>query len=337
MNSRRSFATLMLSGLGLFPATAHGQLQWRVSVKLIADNANQLPPAGGLNSPALVTAAFDNSNALLDGYGRGYRFQLVDNVQLNGVSQWFNAPLNQTTKDNLEAAAMADPATYLWRDDAINIYILGTDTPGISGLCSFPGDDIIVMDQSAGSTDMIPFHECGHYFDLCHTQGCPCGNCDGGGGECDTVPGSDGTADTLPDLACWDQDDIANWSYDGSDYADLTPDQQAEVDNVWLNIMSYHSNRTILTSDQLDHATDTSNGSRNNVATGSTTFVDENGNVAIQTGSSAFPYVTVDAGIDAAAEGDIVLIRVGTYNEPMTITKAVYLRASRGDALIGTN
>jgi nitrous oxidase accessory protein NosD len=39
--------------------------------------------------------------------------------------------------------------------------------------------------------------------------------------------------------------------------------------------------------------------------------------------------------VNTAGASDIVLIRPGHYNEPMIINKAVTLRATRGDALIG--
>jgi len=47
------------------------------------------------------------------------------------------------------------------------------------------------------------------------------------------------------------------------------------------------------------------------------------------------PHRTVGSGVSAANNGDIVLIRPGTYNEPGTINKAVTLRATRGPATIG--
>ena len=45
----------------------------------------------------------------------------------------------------------------------------------------------------------------------------------------------------------------------------------------------------------------------------------------------------ITAGMATAnpAGGDIVLLRAGNYNEPMTITKPLTLRASRGDVTIG--
>ena len=39
--------------------------------------------------------------------------------------------------------------------------------------------------------------------------------------------------------------------------------------------------------------------------------------------------------VNSAQDGDIVLLRAGNYNEPMTITTYVTLRASRGKVSIG--
>ena len=100
--------------------------------------------------------------------------------------------------------------------------------------------------------------------------------------------------------------------------------------------MSYHGDRYRMTSDQLDRWTDAANSPRNQVATGHTRFVDR-ANAGVQSGTSTLPYRTVATGITAASASgsDIVLIRPGNYNEPQTITKAVTLRATRGNAVIG--
>lgn len=104
------------------------------------------------------------------------------------------------------------------------------------------------------------------------------------------------------------------------------------------------------TSDQLDLMTDRSNAhAGDQLDTGCTRFVDADANpkhlVGIAScgdlsdeptdGSSVHPYVTVTDGLQAADAGDIVLIRAGSYNEPMVIAQPVTLRASRGDAFIG--
>jgi hypothetical protein len=47
------------------------------------------------------------------------------------------------------------------------------------------------------------------------------------------------------------------------------------------------------------------------------------------------PFRTVAAGVAAAAPGEILLIRNGAYNEPMTINKQLEVRAYDGPATIG--
>jgi hypothetical protein len=99
---------------------------------------------------------------------------------------------------------------------------------------------------------------------------------------------------------------------------------------------------SILTSDQLDKMTDTANiYVSSNIVSGFTHFVDRNNGCLIPTGSSKCqnnvggPFPTVAGGISFAVPGDIVLVHVGHYNEPMTIRKAITLRATRGNVLLG--
>jgi nitrous oxidase accessory protein NosD len=81
-----------------------------------------------------------------------------------------------------------------------------------------------------------------------------------------------------------------------------------------------------------------------NIMSGKTLFVDSTtpACVARDGFSECFgvnvggPLLTVAQGITRASAGDIVLIRPGHYNEPMTITKALTFRATRGNALVGT-
>src|SRR5258708_37022862 len=102
--------------------------------------------------------------------------------------------------------------------------------------------------------------------------------------------------------------------------------------------MSYHdpNNRNRLTPDQLDRMTDTSNGGRNNVATGFTRFVDQNCSSPFADGSSACyffggPYHSVGGGINNANAGDIVLIRPGNFKGPKTNSKRLTLPATRAN------
>ncbi len=309
------------------PAIA--DLEWRVSVKIFLD-ANGNRPVGELGTDAQVQGQFSLGNAALAATGRGYQLRLTEIVELNDLADWFTRDIF-AFKDALEQAAEANPAEFAWRENAINVYINGFAGPGV---CSFPNDEVIFLGQEARSTSIM--HEIGHFYALCHTQGCACGSCDPqANGECHTTPGDDSIADTLPDLECFDRDDIANFTF-GQNYAQLTSAQQRQVDAVIFNIMSYHDTRDRFTDDQMDKMTDVSNEQRPNETNGRTRFVDHAGNPFLQFGSSTLPFVTVAGGVNDADDGDIVLIREGTYDEVLEITKQVTLRASRGTTVIGT-
>ncbi len=324
-------ATLALLLMLLGPAAASAQIEWRVSVKFLLDAGGSRPATGNLNTNAEVQSQIDLGNAALAATGRGYQLRLVEIVDLAGASAFSNMSCAAGDRDALDLIAHLQPSVYAWRSDAINVYVTHASCAGI---CSFPSNvsETIVLGQAANSTSLL--HEIGHYMDLCHTQGCPCGACDGGGGVCDVTPGDDGMPDTLPDLGCWDQDDIAQNAF-GVNYAAATTGQQDQVDDVFFNIMSYHSIRDRLTESQMDRMTDLSNGSRSHVATGTTYFVDPIGVPGFEFGTSLFPFRDVDDALAAAGPGDIVLLRGGVYAEPASaVTGAAMLRSSRGNATL---
>jgi hypothetical protein len=338
MKTRLSLMALcaaMLANL-ICPATANAQLRWRISVKFILNSSGNRPSSGVVNTDQEVQDQVNNANAVLRSYGRGYEFQLTEIVDLAGVSQWYTTDRDE--KDALEAAAEANKALYAYRDNAINVYINGASG---SAVCSFPpGDDIIFMGQGSRTTSI--FHEAGHYLDLRHTHqgevyqnsggsnctnGCSCAVLIGGTG--------DAMADTIADHQCWDtQNQISLGNY-GVTYASLSAANQTRVNNVFFNMMSYHDTRDRLTPDQLDRMTDASNSDRFKITNGRTRFVDRDNNGFIQAGTSGFPFETFNQGVNAAGSGDIVLVRPGNYDEAITITKAVTLRATRGTAIIG--
>jgi len=350
----RPFAYIAMIGLLMitFPAIsqAQGVITIDLSYKIVLNPADGSRPMNDFNpvTDADIETAVAAMNALSEAYYRGYRFRRVGPVievgglgDTNGPSRWFNTnffdPNNGSDwKEEMEDAARSDPR-YAWNPNAINLYL----TNGFGGgVCSFPtGDHIIILGGRSAENGALQLHEIGHYFDLCHTQGCPCGACDPSQpGQCNTMPGDDNISDTLPDLACWDQDDIASRSY-GTNYASLSTSRQNLVDDVFFNIMSYHANRTRLTERQLDRWADTASFSREHVVSGRTIFVQGNGGGLMPIGSSFRPFRTVRAGINTAGAdgGDIVLIRPGAYDETLTITKPVTLRATRrGPVVIGT-
>jgi hypothetical protein len=320
-------------------------IEVRLSYKAVLNPANGQRP--GNFTDAQIDQAVARMNELQTSYSRGFRFVRVDPVtnvggqgDTTGPSRWYSTDFFDETnglawRDQMESLARGD-GRYAWNHAAINLYI----TDGFSGgLCSFPGHEIIILGRGASAGNgPLHLHEIGHYFELCHSQGCFCGSC--GGSDC-ASPGDDGIADTLPDLACWGRNEIANHSF-GMAYADLPPSRQTLVDDVFLNIMSYHGGTSRLTELQLDRWTDAANGWRLNVTTGRTWFVDDD-SCLLPAGHSACnpfggPLWTVEAGVNAAnpAGGDIVLIRPGTYNEPRTFSKPVTLRATRlGGVVIG--
>ena len=328
----RKLLWLVLCSFCLFALEARAQIEWRVSVKFILDANGHRPTGGKIDTDQDVRDQVDAANRLIDPFGRGYRFALTEIVNLSGYSAYFNAD-RETASSNLQVIASSNPGSVLWRPRAINFYI--NNAPGANDGISSP--TLIVLGHNV--TREAFTHESGHYLGLCHTHGCPCATCDST--NCPVPPVSDNIADTLPDNTCWDQDDISSYAYNGKLFINLNAAQQAAVSNTFNNIMCYHFNRKVFTSDQLDELADTSNGSRNNLTTGFTRFVDLANGCLFPNGSSdcglfsGGPYPKVADGISSASPGDIVLIRRGHYNEPMTITKATTLRATRGDALIG--
>ena len=93
--------------------------------------------------------------------------------------------------------------------------------------------------------------------------------------------------------------------------------------------MSYHSPGNRFTPDQLDGMADYSNGSRFNVASGRTVWVD------CTCGIFGGPLVSVADDVNSVAAGDVVMIRSGNYNERITITKRLMLGTTRGWTTIG--
>jgi hypothetical protein len=323
---------LMVCLVCLLAFDAGAQLKVRVSVKVVLDLLGNRPAGGNLSTDEGIRNSITNANRKLAGFGRGYQMNLIEIRDLP-----FHAELELMTEcdavGSIKAGIKNDPASYLWVPDAMNIYV----NAGISGHgCSGGYADPIVMLY----TDNIGLHEPGHFFHVCHTQGCGCAWCD----TCPLVQ-DDGIDDTLWDRACWSQDEIALYNY-ALPYAQLMPAQQILVSNTFNNVMSYHGtnggNAMVLTSGQLDRMADTANRYvSSNIVNGFTHFVDRTNACAVPTGSSAClitvggPFPTVAGGIASASPGDIVLVRVGHYNEPMTIRKAITLRATRGNALLG--
>lgn len=344
MNRLSHYLVLIAAASFAASATADGVIALRLSYKVILDPADGSLPQGF--SDAAIDSAIVEMNDFLDSYGRGYRFVRVDPIQRVGNVGGFDRPNpcyyfdinmleHHEERANMQADALQFPQPYQWNQNAVNIYINEANT---GGTCARPTEQLIVIGGGSSGVGWLHLHEIGHYFDLCHTQGCPCGCCEAGqSGECHTVPGDDNIADTLPDLACWDRDDIAQHNF-GVNYASLASFQREEVDNVFLNIMSYHrsgcgqgADVARLTELQLDHWADTASFTRLSVRDGRTFFV-QAGVGGSQNGRSTSPFDLVAEGRNAAnGGGDIVMIRGGNYLENLTFNTPMTLRTPRGN------
>jgi hypothetical protein len=290
-----------------------------------------------------------------------------------GPGKWYSTNLKTDSTANLafETEAEANKALYGWNDAAINIYF---NNGGYSSAHSpanpvTPGRDLVqsaygllVTDLTAAEIASGKFaarykvagnllHEIGHYFHLGHT-----------------FP-EDDFADTAPDprddpvKRASDprnesivRDAIALYAY-SSNYIPLSAANKTRVNNTANNAMSYYQLfyddpdqnkylteterfgplRFLFTELQLDRWADSANAECAKVTSGRTFFVGPGSHI-FQVGSSALPYKTVAGGINAAraAGQDIVLLRPGSYNERLTLSKPCTLRATRtGKAVVG--
>lgn len=213
-------------------ATEAAYVPVRVSIKFIVDSSGNRPTTGRLNTDDEITAEFNEGVAILRENMSEFTLVNIEGgiVDLTGVSQWYTttvaSPNGGTNRDALRDAAIADPATYLWRDDAINIYINAGTSSAISDFP--PTNNIILMNQGCINTPSCILHELGHSLHLYHTH------------ETAGSDGGDECSDTITDNQSWSKDQVANNNY-GCLYANCTIAQKAAVDLVYNDIMSYHA------------------------------------------------------------------------------------------------
>ncbi len=358
-----TFAALILALTLLTPTglQAQGVITVRLSYKIIrnpADGTLPVKPGATQVDDNDIDAAIATMNSLSAAYFRGFRFQRVDEISYigdkddtTGPSKYFNTDFRtagSALRDEIEEAAMGN-AAYAWNNQAINIYI-NQGTSG--GYCSFPneGRNIILVGAVSSNAGNTQLHELGHYFNLCHTHGC------------DSTTTDDGVADTLVDSPMWDEDGIARNSFPDKTYKtpvspDKTPlsaSEKMQVDNVVLNLMSYHgttgnqapsyphpgeTTQSRLTEQQLDRWTEAANGPRAGVCDGTTIFVQAGAEAG--DGSSTAPYGSVVIAVEVAATragNNIVLLRPGVFNQPFSLNPPpgtrVTLRATRQGAAV---
>jgi hypothetical protein len=327
-------ALLIWTSVGLLFLLGGSQLRAditvRLSVKFILKPDGTRPAAGVIGTAAGFDAEITRGNQILAATGRGYQLLVVEYLDIRPPvpggqpsDYWFNLDA-RSNRRFIENAALADQPTWRWNANAINLYINNSG----SGQCSFVGDGgAITLGNDIGTGTVL--HEVGHFFDLRHTHT--------GDPACGSTPppyvpaDGDGLAATVPDHNCL--------TTRAALLAALPSELQAAVDTAWLNVMSYHQEDQLL-DDQMDIWTFNANWLRNGFCSGRTWVVDRNSGCLYHDGNSLCllfggPFTVVRDGVNSAQSGDIVLIRAGNYNEPMTISRPLTLRASRGNVSIG--
>lgn len=147
MKNRKIYIVLCALFLTVFVFTmaAHAAVPIRVSVKFILDANGNRPTTGNLNTDAEITAELVSGDQILRSNFTEYEIHVIERVDLAGVSQFYSSSASGANRDALRTAAIAAPATYHWRNDAINIFINGGTGSAISQFP--PGNDIILMNQ----------------------------------------------------------------------------------------------------------------------------------------------------------------------------------------------
>lgn len=317
--------------LSITVAPVRADVDWRLSIKLIADYDGVVPT----NWVHRILPEVLQANQILHKTGRGYGFDLIEVVTLTGIPQWNWTFVSPESRDALHAAARAQPALYGYRTDALNVYIVA-NVCHIRCILGDAGGDIILFSGDSLNTHFL--HLAGHFFNLLHTHEGQ-RSTDANGNDCGVLcscerqfPGeADGTIETAPDNQCYDSSDtIARAAYN-LPFAELDATRQERVENTRYNMMSYHDNPDRLTSDQLDFMISDSNTRRRAVATGITWFVSRDGNDAGTGKTSNSRFQTVGQALSVAGSRDMVLFRAGTFTAPTTINQPVEFRASRGE------
>ncbi len=302
MKKLRTHSALCAIFLAFFfiAAIADAAVPVRVSIKFILDANGNRPPAGNLNTDDEITADLNWGVNILRRNYTEYQLDVIERVDLSGLSQYYNYGSNATDRDALRAAAMASPSTFHWRTDAINIYITGGTGSAIS---KFPPDnDIILMNQWCGNTPSCILHEMGHSLNLLHTH-------QGGG--------ADGCSDTLPDDQNWTKDQIAQNSF-GTTYANLNAAQKDQVDLVYNNLMSYHVDepQLRLSTCQMGRVSSQSYDDRTWLLTKVPIHVNRYASTCglFELGSFTFPYCSLQNALNAGGlDNKVLVLQQGAY------------------------
>ncbi|GMR09112.1 MAG: hypothetical protein BMS9Abin26_2126 [Gammaproteobacteria bacterium] len=204
------------------PGISQADIPFRVSVKFIVDASDNRPATGRFNTTAEVNAEANAGNDILKAMKSELRLLNTEIIDLpTSLSAYSTIAVSSANVTVIRNLALADPVTWRWRTNAVNVYVTGG--PGSAYSRFPPENDIILFGQGCTANPSCLLHELGHSLNLSHTQAA-----------------DDGCTDTLTDDSSWNnKDQMANANY-GDVYANLTAGQQYNVDMTWSNFMSYH-------------------------------------------------------------------------------------------------
>jgi len=324
---RSIFITTIVLMLAVNPSA--GQTV-KLSFILILDSLDNRPSYA---TEQWIDSRMDFANQTLSTSGRGLKFERLSTDSIGGTANlqitadWLRVPTSQL--ENLEAAAEANPSGFLWREDAINIYVNEPLTGTSTARCSSPDpetDEAILFNRAATVATLL--HEVGHFFNLKHTHGCGgCGGSSCAGVDCVdvTTAVSDEVEDTLPDSPCCNTIDALSTFNFGTNYSSLTSGQQGQIDAVFNNVMSYYTTRDRLTPLQLDRWVQSmfTFDNRADVVSGLPIYVDDDASCLLNlscplgcTGSPALEYETFICGFEqVSTQRDLIVLRDGIYDE----------------------
>ncbi|MHC4641991.1 MAG: M43 family zinc metalloprotease [Planctomycetota bacterium] len=314
-------AILLFMTIGQSALAATAYVPVRISIKFILSSTGSRPATGRLNTDEEINAEFDWGNTILaDSRNMSeFRIEKIQFVDLPGVSQYYSSSATSTNRDNLRADAIANPTTYKWRTDAINIYINGGTSSAIG---KFPPDnDIILMNQGCTNTPSCILHEIGHNLDLMHTH---------------QSGGADGCSDTIADNSSWTKDQIAQNAF-GKTYANCTASEKDQVDLVFNNVMSYHVSepQLRLSPCQLGRVSTQGDSDRAWLLTRDPVYVRSHGGL-FEFGTYAIPYKTIQAAINSGLSNEVLVLQQGSYTEPTSVMDgSSYVVTRSGTSYVG--
>lgn len=154
-----------------------------VSVKVMLDSAGRRPSGGHYSTDAQIERAISQANTVLAINGVGWRLFLDEIVDVE-QPQYFRLGDRDKLRA-LERDAKADPDAFLWRDDAVNFYVVDELVGAggsVGGTCSFPPHDEIIAINNRGILNggVGWLHEVGHFLSLLHTFECLGAECSEG-------------------------------------------------------------------------------------------------------------------------------------------------------------